>query len=150
MPDLHSGSLMLMVDEACVFAPPSKLQVPDTSLSGTDSALSAPDSDDGSSDDSSESSSPTYSGDVTQSSPSYSGDIPRPCPPYAGNIPKPTLAKVKIKFMLMVFDWKVELFLHLHQYVLGTICFEHPKYIQKLLFHISLFWTSIVFCWNSI
>ncbi|KAI0213008.1 MAP kinase-activating death domain protein [Lamellibrachia satsuma] len=67
-PDLRSPGQVLMVDEACVFDPPCKLQVPDTTLSGTDSALSAPDSDDGSSDSSSESSSPTYS-----------GDVPRPC-----------------------------------------------------------------------
>ena len=67
-----------MVDEACVFDPPCELQVPDTTLSGTDSALSAPDSDDGSSDSSSESSSPTYS-----------GDVPRPC-----------LVKVKVTMLL--------------------------------------------------
>lgn len=56
--EIYSETHVLTVEEARVFQPPSHLQVPDTPVSNSDSALSAPDSDDGSS--SAESSSPTY------------------------------------------------------------------------------------------
>ena len=39
----------LTVDVQCIYHPPSALQVPDPTVSNSDSALSAPDSDDGSS-----------------------------------------------------------------------------------------------------
>ena len=54
---VHSEDQVLTVDESRVFSPPSQLQVPDAPVSNSDSALSAPDSDDG---DSSDSSSPEY------------------------------------------------------------------------------------------
>ena len=90
--DLRSPGQVHMVDEACVYAPPSKLQVPDTGLSGTDSALSAPDSDDGSSDSSSASSSPTYSGDVPRPIPTLPADVSRPpIPTYAREVSRPPI-----------------------------------------------------------
>jgi len=52
---------MLTVDESSVFQPPSQLQVPeDAPVSNSDSALSAPDSDDNSSEDNSSVGSPRY------------------------------------------------------------------------------------------
>ena len=58
--EIYADDQVYTVDESRVFAPPSKLQVPDTPISNSDSALSAPDSDDASS---SASSSPTYAKD---------------------------------------------------------------------------------------
>lgn len=52
----YADSQVLTVDESRVYSPPSKLQVPDTPISNSDSALSAPDSEA----DSSASSSPVY------------------------------------------------------------------------------------------
>ena len=59
----------LTVDESCIYHPPSQLQVPDASVSNSDSAMSAPDDSDDNDDDDSSSGS---------SSPRYAEEPPRP------------------------------------------------------------------------
>ncbi len=56
--EIYAEDQVMTVDESRVFSPPSKLHIPDTPVSNSDSALSAPDSDEN--DDSSDSSSPRY------------------------------------------------------------------------------------------
>ena len=56
--DNYVEDRVLAVDEAQVFSPPKQLQVPETPMSMSDSALSAPDSDNTSSED--DDSSPVY------------------------------------------------------------------------------------------
>lgn len=58
--EIYAEDQVLTVDESRVFSPPSKLQVPDTPISNSDSALSAPDSDGSSDDDDEEESGPVY------------------------------------------------------------------------------------------